>query len=229
MANSSNDPAVRSILTGIRDAAVGFIDFAVKASGEKQEMWRLYYDSDIGSTIEKSAQKAITVSVYKAVVKVFPSLKSNNKTAIAVSRSVLNVLDRSKLLYQLKHGRINETRYLDELTKRYSAMLVAIIHRGEEFLTASISTLLEQHANIPRTTTAEVLKLVFSKLELSEEQSQKIVSEGLRVIHRKVKEIDARVSKAIEPVRAFVEKHIVAPGKKVIVEVKQAVNRLFKK
>lgn len=229
MSESSNNPAVRSILTGTIDAVVGVIDFGIDSSGKKSAMWRIYYDSEIGSPVEKAAQKAVAVAIYKSLVNYFPSLESDSKTVVAVTRTVLSMLDRSKLLYQFRHGRINETRYFDELTKRYASTLVVIIRRGEQYLSDTLPSLLERNLGIPRTVTEKALDFVFSKITLSEEQSRKIVSEGLRKVNHLVKELDERITKTLEPVIVFVKEKLIDKGKKVVKEVEETVKRFLKR
>jgi len=224
---SSVNPKARSVLAGIKDAVVGIIDLSVNASGSRNALARLFYDSELGSSVEKSAQKAAAVSVYKALVKLFPSLKADGRTTVAVSRAVLFLMDRSKLLYLYKHGRISEARYYDELTKRYTSILVAAVRVGEDMLQATLPLLLEESFGIDRTLSTAALQMVFSKIDLSDAQKEKLVSEGLRIVARLVGKADAWASRVLAPVRTFIADRIVAPAKKMDQKVRDKVKALL--
>lgn len=225
---ASNNPAARGILAGIRDAIDGAIDFGIESARKKSELWRLFYDSPLGSNLEKSAQKAVAVSVYKALIHYFPSLKEDTKTVTAVTRTVLLLSDRAKLMYMYRHGRISEAQFYDELGERYATTFLTALHRGEEMLTATLSSLLEQ-ADVPRHVTQGALRMFFDHIEPSKEQSVRLVAEGLRRLDKIVDGVDKKITKALEPVRDFIEKEVVPwlerTGKKVKDKVKQFLKK----
>lgn len=196
----------RSVLAGIQDAIKGVIDFSVSSSGEQSNMWKLYYDSEIGSSVEKAVEKMVVVSAYKSLIKFFPKMREDSRVPVAVSRTIMFMLDRSKLLYQYKNGWINETKYYNEIGKRYSSIIVAVIHRGEEMLEATLPRLLESYASVPQEASRYALRKVFEVIQPSEEQIARLVETGLQKVKDVKNKLDRKLTKLWEKAESLVAK-----------------------
>ena len=202
-----NSTSKYSIIAGIRDAIEGVIDFGV-AGGKQSQMWKVFYDSEIGSPIEKSVEKAVSISVYKALVKVFPNLKQEGKTSLSVARSILFLLDRSKLMYQYQKGWITESKYYEEIAKRYSSIIVTVVRRGEDMLIVTLPHLLEQYCNIPSPVSRFALQKVFEKITPSEEQVSRLVAEGMRRVRTFVENLDKKTSELLQRLDDYIVKKV---------------------
>ncbi len=205
MANPNlSSPSRRSVLTGMRDAMTGVIDLYISSSKKEGDILKVFYDSEIGSPIEKSVEKVISVSVYKSLIKYFPKLKFEGKTAIAVGRSVLFLLDRSKLMYHYRKGRINETRYYDELAKRYASIVVAVVRRGEDMLMMTLPRLLEDYCKIPKEFTLLGLQKVFKIITPTEEQVSRLIKEGIRRANVAIDKVDKKLSAFLNRAKEYI-------------------------
>lgn len=211
-----------SALSAIKSIATWFHNSAVNYSKEKNPLIRMYYDSELGSSIEQAVEKAYSASSYDTLKSFVPDWKPVKAMCKSIGNWIahkkVQALDVSKVVYQISTGRITKDRAYHEIAKRTTAGLFTLgklasrAGHAVAWATGKLSDTL-----LPDGTTdlikkgfdivaGETLRRVRNKI-FSEENKQRVtkfVEQGLRVAHTATKKVVEAADRVLEKTSRFI-------------------------
>lgn len=201
--------ALKAIGKAIKWPHDGVVNYSRKTS----PLLRMYYDSDLGSPIEKKIEEAFSASTYDTLKKFCPDWKWAQNACQSVgawiAHKTTQALDASKLVYQIGQGRIEPEQAYNEIAKRTTAGLFSVgkaVYRfcpwvmgkaSDLLLPESASELLKKGVDIAaRCTIGKLSKMIFS--EKNRQRFERFTAEGLKVAHTAVRNVIRVVDTAID-------------------------------
>ena len=226
MGNIFNKIRLGSALRSIKDACSWFHNSAIDVEKEKNLLIRIYYDSDLGSPIEKEVEKAFAASTYDNLKKFFPKWEPAQNLCKSIGSWIAHKkaqgLDLSKVVHHISTDRISADQGYHEIAKRTTAGLFSIgkiasrvthlIGKGAHKFADMV--LGEGVSDFVRTTVTivagETLRRVRNKIfsEESKKKVTKFVETGLKVAHTATKKIINFVDSATDKAQNVVEKTV---------------------
>lgn len=100
---------------------------AIDSLKDFSSLFRVYYDSPIGSPIEKNTEDIIIAAVSQVICEVYGGKISVTEGQI-IAKFIVGIMDRSKLMYQYNKDMIGKEEYYEELSARIYATLCATMN-----------------------------------------------------------------------------------------------------
>lgn len=211
-----------SALSAIKSVATWFHNSAVNYSKEKNPLIRMYYDSELGSSIEQAVEKAYAASAYDTLKSFVPDWKPAKAMCKSIGNWIahkkVQALDVSKIVYHISTGRFSKDKAYHEIAKRTTSGLFALgklasrAGHAVAWATGKLSDTL-----LPEGTTdlikkgfdivaGETLRRVRNKI-FSEDNKQRVtrfVEQGLRVAHTATKKVIETADRVLEKTGKFI-------------------------
>lgn len=180
---------------------------------------RVYYDSELGSPIEKEIEKGVSASVYNTITEAFPkwewTQKIGAKVGAWIAQATTKVMDASKLTYQIGKGRINADRAYREIAKRTAAGVFATgkvfckfghwIKRASDFLPedSHLSQLAKRALDLlGRECLDKLGKNLFT--DDNQDRMENFLAKGLRTAHTAIRDTIRAIDTAADKAQAWV-------------------------
>lgn len=218
---------------------------AIDKSKTNNPLLRIYFDSDLGSPVEKSVEQAYAITLFEVIKENLPDWKIANKAAKvlgnALGKIAAKALDVAKLNYKYFKNQINIDQYTYEATKRTLCTVATLIDNSWDFIgntikggTISILTYLGVDYNTAQNITekASTVLNVIKPYVIAGIKSKKVVSlvaEGVKKVAAGVKKVVSVVSKNTERIPSVVTtiaQAIEKPVEKVISFAKETTKTI---
>lgn len=187
-------------------------DGAVNHARRTNPLLRMYYDSDLGSSIEQKVEETFAASTYDTLKKFCPNWKLAQNACQSVgawiAHKTTQVLDASKLVYQIGQGRIKPEQAYYEIAKRATAGLFAVgkvVSKIGAWSLTKVSDVLPEDTpdfikkgvdRVARVGIGKGINKIFS--DENRQRFENFTTEGLKVAHTAVRNVIRAVDTTID-------------------------------
>ncbi len=97
-------------------------------------MMQMYYDSELGSSIEQHLEKTLASASYNSIKSFLPKWKLTDNVAKFLGNRIahrqIKKMDQEKLKYQFCKGYLSEDKYIKESSKRFVTSTVTFVNNS---------------------------------------------------------------------------------------------------
>jgi len=225
-------------------AKIKFIE-AIDNKKSNNPLLRVFFDSDLGSPVEKAVEQAYSMSTYEAIKDKLPNWNIADKAAKSLGgilgKLSAKVLDVAKLNYKYFKGQITSTQYTYEITKRTLCTAAAVIDKswdwiGDKVKGGTIGIL--NSLGVPIETAefiTDSVGAIFNVVKepflnfIKSEKTAKFVAEGVQKVIGGIKKVINSAKEKIPPIVEKIADSIGIGVKKVVEVAKNTTSIIAKK
>lgn len=183
---------------------------------------RVYFDSDLGSPVEKTVEEAYAASLYKYLKTISPNWKPAQKLAkylgTRLAGMAAKALDLAKLNYKYFKGVIDADQYETEYSKRFLSLFATIVDKSWKYIENGIKvggTAVLTYMGIDPNSAKMVTEKVFTVLSyikpaiieaIKSDKAVKLVKQAIRATSSGIMKLYEKGKEAVEVSKSIVTK-----------------------